>query len=49
MSDTFIDVKAKNQAFINAFMSEDEGSIKKLASTATDSIIKRKLREDSFV
>lgn len=49
MSDTFIDVKAKNQAFINAFMSEDEGSIKKLASTATDSIIRRKLREDSFV
>lgn len=48
MSDTFTDVKAKNQMFINAFLSEQEGSLKKLASSATDSIIKRRLREDSF-
>lgn len=45
----FSDIQAKNQAFINAFLASPEGSLEKLASTASDSIIKRKLREDSFV
>lgn len=44
----FETVAAKNQRFINNFLAAPNGELEKLASTAQESIIKRKMREDSF-
>lgn len=48
MSDIFKSVQHKNKAFINAFLSSPNGYMEKLAATAEENIIKRKLREDAF-
>ena len=48
MSEMFKSVVQKNKAFINHFLNAPSGDMEKLAATADENIIKRRLREDSF-
>jgi hypothetical protein len=48
MSEMFKSVAQKNKAFINHFLSAPSGDMEKLAATADENIIKRRLREDAF-
>ena len=48
MSEMFKSVAQKNKAFINHFLNASNGDMEKLAATADENIIKRRLREDSF-
>lgn len=49
MEQVFDNVKQRNAGFIRAFESAPNGALEKFAATAEDSILKRRLREDSFV